>query len=71
MYFCLFLYLLCYIFNCCHHRTSHLVQVHLVGLLPGIQELPLLLFQWHHHHIITPETQHTLDFRLEMLHNKK
>lgn len=37
---------------------SHLIQVHLVGLLPGIQELPCsLLLQRHHHHIVTPKTQ--------------
>lgn len=40
---------------------SHLIQVHLVRLLPRIQELPpSLLLQRHHHHIVTPETQHTL-----------
>lgn len=44
---------------------SYLIQVHLVRLLPGIQELPSsLLLQRHHHHIVTPETQHTLGLSL-------
>lgn len=40
---------------------SHLIQVHLVGLLPRILKLSSsLLLQRHHHHVVTPETQHAL-----------
>ena len=54
---------------CC---MAHLIQVHLVGLLPGIQELPSsLLLQWNHHDVVTPETQQEVGSGLRKYTSKK
>lgn len=52
-----------YTFTLCHRNLNlrlhtYLLQIHLVGVVPGFEKLAsALLLQWHYHNIISPAKQ--------------